>query len=58
MVTHGIVDTGAGWYPFDTTPREDSRDLIFMWTDEQLMEFSKRHYKSHDYDRTLYPKIN
>ena len=56
--TWNLVDTGDGWYHFDTTPRKDSSDLIFMWTDEQLMEFSKRHYKSHDYDRTLYPKIN
>ena len=56
--TWNLVDTGEGWYHFDTTPRADSNDIIFMWTDEQLMEFSKRHYKSHEYDRTLYPKIN
>ncbi len=52
-----LVDIGDGWYHFDTTPRKD-HPVIFMWTDEQLMEYSSRHWKSHNYDPTLYPEIN
>ncbi len=52
-----LVDIGDGWYHFDTTPRKD-HPVIFMWTDEQLMEYSARHWKSHNYDPALYPEIN
>ncbi len=52
-----LVDIGEGWYHFDTTPRTD-HPRIFMWTDEELMEYSAMHYNSHNYDRSLYPEIN
>jgi len=52
-----LVNIGDGWYHFDTTPRTD-HPVIFMWTDEQLKEYSNNHYRSHNYDPTLYPEIN
>ncbi len=52
-----LVDVGDGWYHFDTTPRTD-HTVFFMWTDAQLMEYSAIHYRSHNYDPTLYPEIN
>ena len=51
------MDLGEGWYHFDTTPRP-SNPRIFLWTDEQLMEFSAAHGNSHDYDPDQYPGIN
>lgn len=52
-----LVDIGDGWYHFDTTPRKD-HPTIFMWTDEQLMEYSAQHYNSHNYDHDAYPTVN
>ena len=52
-----LVDLGEGWYHFDTTPRSD-HPTIFMWTEAQLMEYSGRHYGSHNYDHSLYPEVN
>jgi hypothetical protein len=49
-----LVDLGEGWYHFDTTPRPD-HPYIFLWTDEQLMEYSGQHNNSHRYDRDIYP---
>lgn len=53
-----LVDLGDGWYHFDTTPRRSDHPMIFMWTEAQLMEYSGRHYGSHNYDHTLYPEVN
>lgn len=52
-----LVDIGDGWYHMDTTPRKD-HPTIFYWTDEQLMEYSEKHNKSHNYDHDVYPKVN
>lgn len=52
-----LVDVGDGWYHFDTTPRKD-HPVIFMWTDEQMMDYSEKHNKSHNYDHSLYPVVN
>lgn len=52
-----LVDIGDGWYHMDTTPRKD-HPTIFYWTDEQLMDYSEKHKKSHNYDHDLYPKVN
>lgn len=52
-----LVDIGDGWYHFDTTPRKD-HPTIFMWTDEQMITYSNKHNKSHNYDPALYPEIN
>lgn len=53
-----LVDIGTGWYHFDTTPRRSDHPRICMWTEEQLMEYSKAHYNSHNYDHSLYPEVN
>lgn len=52
-----LVDIGEGWYHFDTTPRKD-HPVIFMWTDEELMNYSAMHYNSHNYDHAAYPAVN
>lgn len=53
-----LVNLGDGWYHFDTTPRKSEHPIIIMWTDAQLMEYSGRHYGSHNYDHTQYPVVN
>lgn len=52
-----LVDLGDGWYHFDATPRKD-HPTIFMWTDEELMNYSAQHGKSHNYDHSQYPEVN
>lgn len=52
-----LVDIGDGWYHLDTTPRKD-HPRIFMWDDQQMMEYSDTHDKSHNYDHSLYPRVN
>ena len=52
-----LVDVGDGWYHFDATPRKD-KTVFFMWTDEQLKEYSESHKNTHIYDASLYPEIN
>lgn len=50
------IDDGHGWYHFDATPRVGHPNL-FMLTDDELMEYSNSHDKSHNYDPSLYPDI-
>lgn len=52
-----LVDIGDGWYHLDTTPRKD-HPRIFMWDDQQMMDYSETHDKSHNYDHSLYPRVN
>nr|WP_300838862.1 transglutaminase domain-containing protein [uncultured Acetatifactor sp.] len=52
-----LVDVGEGWLHFDTTPRTDNPE-IYLWTDQELMEYSKEHDNAFDYDPALYPEIN
>lgn len=52
-----LVDVGNGWYHFDATPRKD-KTIFFMWTDEELREYSESHSDSHIYDAEQYPEIN
>lgn len=52
-----LVDVGDGWRHFDTTPRKD-HPVIFMWTEAQMMEYSDKHYRSHNYDHSLYPVVS
>ncbi len=51
------IGDGHGWYHFDTTPRISERPNIFLWTEEQLMAYSKRNYNSHNYDHSRYPEV-
>uniref|UniRef100_UPI0040561744 transglutaminase domain-containing protein n=1 Tax=Acetatifactor sp. TaxID=1872090 RepID=UPI0040561744 len=50
------IGDGHGWYHFDTTPRKD-RPTIFLWDEATLTDYSDRHNKSHNYDRSLYPTV-
>lgn len=54
-----LVDTGDGhgWYHFDATRRYD-KTIIFMWDEATLQNYSNTHGGSHNYDKTLYPKID
>lgn len=57
-----IVNTGDGWYHFDSTPWWDKAQ-IFMWTDSQLEKYSNRpahgegYYPTHPYDKSKYPEV-
>lgn len=51
-----LVDLGDGWLHFDCSSRADGT-IIFLWTDEELMEYSNSHELSHNYDTSLYPDI-
>ncbi|MCD8300866.1 MAG: DUF5011 domain-containing protein, partial [Clostridiales bacterium] len=50
-----LVDVGDGWYHFDATPRKGDDDYFFLLTDDELEEYSSRHYNSHIFDHSLYP---
>lgn len=52
-----LVDLGTGWLHFDTTPRISDHPDIFLWTDEELMQYSDKHSGSHNYDKKAYPEI-
>ena len=51
-----LVDIGEGWYHFDTCPRTDHPRFCYV-DDATLMEYSNAHYRSHNYDRTIYTDI-
>lgn len=53
-----VIDCGEGWRHFDTTPRTDKEFKGFYLTDEELMEYSNAHYRSHNYDREIYTYFN
>lgn len=50
------LEDGHGWYHLDTTPRND-HVVIFLWDEATLMDYSAKHYKSHNYDHELYPEV-
>lgn len=52
-----LVDLGDGWYHFDSVARLDGT-LFFLYNDEDLMEYSSTHGRTHDYDRSLFPEVN
>ncbi len=49
-----LVNVGDGWYHFDTTPRTGGGEF-FLWTDEEILEYSEAHNNSHIFDQSLYP---
>lgn len=60
-----LVNTGDGWYHFDTvvwhyeTADIDARDSgIFMWTDERIQSSGSRAVRNqHVYNKDLYPEV-
>ena len=53
-----LVNLGAGWYHFDTTPRVSDHPRIFLWTEDELMAYSAIHYRAFNYDHSLYPEVS
>ena len=51
-----LVDIGTGWLHFDCTPRLD-HPTIFLWDDPTMMAYSNQHWKSHNYDHSIYPRV-
>jgi hypothetical protein len=48
-------DYGWGWYHFDTTPRLNGQDYL-LWTDKEMLTFSRQHGNCFDFDLSLYPR--
>lgn len=51
-----LVDIGEGWHHLDTTPRKD-HPVLFYLTEAEIMDYSRKHDDSHNYDHELYPKV-
>lgn len=51
-----LIDLGDGWYHFDATRRKD-KTYFFYTPDAELMEYSRTHKDSHNYDPSQYPEI-
>ncbi len=51
-----LINLGEGWYHFDACRRSDGKSFFYV-DDETLMRYSNAHYKSHNYDPSLYPEI-
>ena len=51
-----LVDIGGGWYHFDATRRRDKSEFFYV-NDETLMEYSRNHSGTHNYDVSAYPTI-
>lgn len=51
-----LINLGDGWYHYDTTRRKD-KTYFFYTSDAELMEYSRSHRDSHNYDPAQYPKI-
>ncbi len=51
-----LVDLGDGWVHFDSCARSDGT-IIFLWTTEELLEYSDSHNLSHNFDPEEYPEL-
>lgn len=51
-----LIDLGDGWYHFDATRRRDKSEFFYV-NDETLMEYSRNHSGTHNYDVSAYPTI-
>lgn len=52
-----LVNIGEGWYHFDTCPRKEDHPNFCYVDDATLMAYSDAHYRSHNYDRSIYTDI-
>ena len=51
-----LIDIGDGWYHFDATPRANNyADSFFMYTDEEMLAYSRQHSNCFNFDPTAYP---
>ncbi len=51
-----IIDIGEGWHHFDACRRSDGSTFFYV-DNATLMEYSNKHYNSHNYDVTKYPVV-
>lgn len=49
------IDGGENYYHFDSTPRKGDGDNFCLVTDAFIDSYSKKHYGSHNRDKSLYP---
>ncbi|MFR8165072.1 MAG: hypothetical protein ACLU8D_02715 [Enterocloster sp.] len=49
-----LVNIDGSWYHFDATPRR-ARGYFFLWTDDQMEQYSRQHGGCFTFDRRLYP---
>lgn len=51
-----LVDVGDGWYHIDCTPRANNyTDSFFLFTDEEMLAYSRKHKNCFNFDLEAYP---
>lgn len=51
-----LIDIGDGWYHVDCTPRANEYShSFFLYTDEEMLEYSKAHKNCFNFDLDAYP---
>lgn len=52
-----LINLGEGWYHYDCCNGRMEGKYFFYATDEKMMEYSRTHNGSNNYDPSLYPEI-
>jgi hypothetical protein len=51
-----LINLGDGWYHVDCTPRNNQQtESFFLFTDEELLDYSKKNRNCHNFDSNAYP---
>lgn len=51
-----LIDLGDGWYHVDITPRSNNfTDSFFLYTDEEMLAYSRQHKNCFNFDLDAYP---
>lgn len=51
-----LIDVGDGWYHVDITPRNNNvTDSFFLYTDEEMLAYSRKHKNCFNFDLNAYP---
>lgn len=51
-----LIDLGDGWYHVDITPRSNNvTDSFFLYTDEEMLAYSRQHRNCFNFDLDAYP---
>lgn len=51
-----IINIGGGWYHVDCTPRANEyTHSFFMYTDQEMLDYSAKHSNCFNFDLTAYP---
>lgn len=52
-----LIDIGDGWYHMDCTPRAGNyTDSFFLYTDEEMLAYSRKHKNCFNFDLNAYPE--